>query len=291
MTRIKPVIAINSWGADIDLDYDERTDRITWNPKQANHLWFDRREVHPDWEMLSDFVRLNRWLPRRILPYIRNRGVLGICEHNLPASHSLSSLYMFEGEAAVRCNPSGWPNQCWEPLETWRQLSRLMQALWRIGYNLRENVLGQPEDWRIVFSGNPNVVVLLNQTTIPVKNWKIGQEYVEPVWEREVNIEWQIIENAIRVFFSWGGVGISFRKTEGQSSVVLDSPGLFGALAIELMYSLFSEHRLETCSACGRIYFPIRAPRPGEESYCSDPECKKVMKQRIAKKYRKRRKA
>ena len=49
-------------------------------------------KVHPGRSMLDDFIRLHNAQPDQILKYAMRWGVLGICKHGLPASHSYPSF-------------------------------------------------------------------------------------------------------------------------------------------------------------------------------------------------------
>ena len=57
-----------------------------------------------------------------------------------------------------------------------------------------------------------------------------------------------------------------------QPTLVLSSPGLFGALAIQLLLAMQRSDGVATGSSCGRAYTPVRRPKQHQRRYC--PECR-----------------
>jgi hypothetical protein len=63
-----------------------------------------------------------------------------------------------------------------------------------------------------------------------------------------------------RVVFTWGGE---------RPHVLVGNNGVFGNLAVQLMWAVTARRGASLCSGCGLTYQPKRAPRLGESHYCA----------------------
>jgi hypothetical protein len=97
-----------------------RRDRVCWRPARPSSEFpgftyaYAKRTPGPG--LLEQFVALGDAPDEEILRYARHWGVLVICRHGLPASHS------------EQCKPMSLPDQdryvFWEPVTSWRYFAR-----------------------------------------------------------------------------------------------------------------------------------------------------------------------
>src|ERR1035437_8026678 len=140
-------------------DIDRPVDGTSWGiPKRIEvrdgRLYWDiypQREIRPSAGMFEAFYNLADGPIERIRAFALKYGVLRICEHGLPCSHTAA--------ASDPCYPLGWRDSrpdgslhCWDPLETWTTLARQAQALTLVADRLLQAKVGRPEDWRTIYS-------------------------------------------------------------------------------------------------------------------------------------------
>jgi hypothetical protein len=223
------------------------------------------KEVRPGVGMLARFVDLHHQRDEEILKYAKKWGVLGICKHSLPCSHTqfAYSILAPRHKNAEWCMPRAVPGRKhWyaDPIEVWRLLSKQMATFQQLGAELNQDRPGDETVWRIlpgnlasrpwrsVSSARKFLALLLNL-------WlEIGQ--VRPVidWSTE-KAGWQLSFNAVSI------------------------PNLFGFLAFNLVLSI-SRRELAFCSSCRKSYPPDRRPNPSRRNYCET--CGKKAAQRDA---------
>jgi len=202
--------------------------------------------------MLDAFVRIRDG--DEALRFAQRYGVLGICEHGLPASHNPPPFFPGLGHKQTWCYPRGLTGGlAREPVERWLRFARQANSLSRIAAAAHRNEAINPDDWRIVFedfedmtaapenldAARANLTMLLDQWWLPLGN--------------------------VRPSFSWlDGPEPAFRLRSGGYA--------FGVLAVQLMMAVGNAHALALCSGCGNVYMRQgRKPQAGRRNYC--PEC------------------
>jgi hypothetical protein len=109
-------------------------------------------------EPLRSFIALDGADGKRIARFAQRWGVLGICEHGLPASHN-TGVHVYFGSplwdktARVEYQKSCFPMQLSdglysEPLAEWRFWTELANRIVRIGADLQSNQPGKTSDWQ-----------------------------------------------------------------------------------------------------------------------------------------------
>jgi hypothetical protein len=229
----------------------------------AIHWNLDRvKEVRPGAGLLVDFVQLSDWEEKRILEYARKWGVLGICCHHLPCSHS---NYPFGGQFGVQsCRPFSSHRRGYlsaDPIEDWRRLSRRVRAVQDLGAHLNQGKTGAKLDWTLVTS---NDWIKSEKRTVAEGRLALAQE----------------LNNCLSI----GQVrpGVSWDRKKGQWQIEFGAhsvPNLFGLISLNLLLSI-SGRDLVICSSCPRSYVPQRRPDPGRRNYC--PVCSHRAAQRDA---------
>ena len=107
--------------------------------------WKKIRVVRPSRGMLDQFLSLANANAERICSFARKSGVLAICIHEKPTSHSLDC------DMAPCPEIDGWS----EPLDRWRYYARQFQAVLRIADRLNANQLGEKRGLGCARSGQP----------------------------------------------------------------------------------------------------------------------------------------
>jgi hypothetical protein len=103
-------------------------------------------------------------------------------------------------------------------------------------------------------------------------------EYRRAVEEREKgrlaeSFEFQriVLAGAVNYWLRLGGVRPRFTWVPDRPLVHLDGDGLFGALAVQILFDCSRTDGLAVCSSCGTPFLPgPRRPRRDRNTYCSD---------------------
>lgn len=225
-------------------------DRLLWSSD-------DYREADPK-GMLEAFIRIGD--AADVLRFAGRFGILGICEHGLPASHNPAP----PGYPTVRfwepCRPLGWMDgngECWEPLDRWFFFAGEARALLNIAENLRRGLAGSPDDWRAIYANHPKESVDELCEALG-RSVKAGRHYISfLLWE----------------WLTWGNLkpALHWPTDETQPSLVMQTGGTFGFLGLELLSALTGAHSIAACSGCGTPYLAERRPRPDRRNFC--PAC------------------
>lgn len=214
-----------------------RRDRICWTPEPG-------REILPGRRMLTAFMGLGDKPAEAVLGFAKKYGVLGLCEHDVPASG--------HGDCVAR----GWRTpQCWEPVEVWHMFAREALALTRIAGRLLQGQTGRAEDWQVVYGRTKR-----NGERIP---W----------WQQHLDVERVKVAMVANEWLSLGRVRpvVDWRHSHKKPSVRLGGHGLFGALALQLALAVGQSPGFAICVHCRQEYPPTaRRPKAGQRNFCLD---------------------
>lgn len=216
--------------------------------------------------MLDGFRRLGNAAPEKILAYAGRWGVLGICEHGLPASHRPLRL---TDPAMPTCEPLHLPagdyDEHYDPLSGWHFLASATQALLNIAARLHNGNVGQAEDWRAVYANSP---------AMP-GGWP-------DFWDRRPrsrDVDIMELCNRVDDWLEMGNVRPTLSRLawldKGAPELEFGSTwrdgALFGALALQLALAIGRVDGLAVCTACRVTYIPRRRCNPSRHNFC--PEC------------------
>jgi hypothetical protein len=198
--------------------------------------------------LISKFADLANSGSEEVLAFAKKFGVLGLCKHQLPASHSKTSI-LTKNKTDSICQPLGE-----ESINLWWDFARNAQAILRISLALRLNSRTRKEDW---------LVLLANQ------------EKDLPTTKKT---EKQLIENSINLWLDLAGIKPQFNlEDETWYLAYPDSNSLFAELANQLMMKTGKIEGIVTCSECNRSgplselgTYRSRKPRSGTRFYCDD---------------------
>jgi len=211
------------------------------------------REIRPPKGLLLRFIGLHDKGARAFLRFAQNWGVLGLCEHGLPATHD------------PYCSMSQR-----EPVERWRSLSVQARAI----LNLRDtlNRGGRPSastsDWDLALSfaahlGDAWAKTLTELTASGASGLYRGFH------QNELSQCVQAWLDAARI-----GPRVTWNRQEKHYQITLKPsqfwrPNLFAHLAMELMLAVADVERLAICSGCGGAYTPSgKRPAECKRSFC-----------------------
>lgn len=196
-------------------------------------------DTHPENDgLLSGFLQLAEAsaTPEDVLAYARRYGLLLLCEHGRPWTHTLPYC------PAV-CHREG------EPVEAWFQLARRLRALLAVAAALREGKTSRDADFELAFGfewPGDERWPLLDQSELAAATNELLEEFgatIELIWPPDA---------------------------QGPQLAVA-AHGLARNLARQTAFFVVDSRGLWVCTGCGRPYRPERKPR-SENHYC--PSCR-----------------
>jgi hypothetical protein len=224
----------------------------------GGHDW--PRDVDPR-RMLDRFIRIRSGAD--VARFAGRYGVLGICEHGLPASHSPTPQPLPKSGTATWCYAIGFfDTPQWEPIERWFHFARQAETLVQIAAALHTAVMPSQDLWAGAFAG---------YATMP---------YTTEPWDHathrftlaECVNEWLALGNA-RPRFAWHA---------GDEAPAFElGGGTFATLALQLALAVAGQQALAICDGCQIPYTRERKPQTGRRNYCAD--CGPRMAARIRK--------
>lgn len=215
--------------------------------------------------LLADFLQLGDASDLAICGYAKKWGVLQICKlHNLPASHNVASPPSKETAWFCQCKlrliNEGRGLSYGEPCEAWRKYARQAQAILSLAAQLREGNPGPLQDWQVL---RPKKLI---------EEWLTdkGSTKNQKVFEGRLQVSFEL-----KTWLGLGNVGFAPYWGEADPIVLFGNRRLFGALALQLLFTVSRTEGFAFCSSCGQCYPPEkRRPRPDQRRYCK--RCKKV---------------
>ncbi len=232
-------------------------------------------------EVLNTFLQLGSATPEAILDFARSWGLLRLCKHGLPATHSHSpygSVYFGEDSAYVLerypyCRPLGTSalddNQGYEPISDWRQISRMAKALIDIVAKLNQDELGREDDWNVLYERST-----MNRIGQNIVQQRLDCVSVVNTWLRVADLKPQLVYDWNPFDHEWKSMKVADtpRLREGThirfETDHFRGSSLFAHLACQLM-TIALGHGVAVCSACGKMYGPRkRKPKHGQNNYC-----------------------
>jgi hypothetical protein len=284
---------------------ERRGDSLYWQRST------ERRSV-PLKPLIWSFARVES--DAAIQRFVEKYGGIGICEHNLPASHHRLAL----GDDSLRwqglepkCPPCSPQRDRWgawrEPLEVWRGFANEARCLLHLTEAFRKGEedaasydalrsaiwpdLGAESGWAQSAGIDPT-------WSIPVTVPNVDDPGIELYGEMVcgwVSDRWLCLGN-VRPKLTV----VQDNELGPRTELSTSGEELFGALAIglaaevsRLVAAAPKPHLFEdvSCTACGRWYVPARRPSPGRRNYCPEPECRRTAANRDAQRDRRQRQA
>jgi hypothetical protein len=270
-------VAQAEWRAPCGVELDDERDCLLYPMNRAHE-----RRIRAGAGLLEGFISLADAPPQVIRNFARRWGVLALCRHGLPMSHNgVRSNPDKQEIASWGCAPiladGGWDTLL-EPLEPWRRLSGAARGMLNVGASLRDGRPGTISDWRSIDGAFFKAAVLYTVRTgrdlPPVDSRETWRALLEQVpLGRDVEFDravlGQLLNDGLRM-----GMARPFIDWDEQSPrITLAGDGLFGALAVQLLFAASSARGLATCTFCGQPYVPTRRPRSDQRRFC--PSCRR----------------
>lgn len=218
-------------------DYDENPGRDKWETSVVG--------------MLDAFIRLTK--PQDVVRFAERWGVLGLCEHLVPAIHNSPGMYGMSG-----CKVLGPPKTryYWEPLESWFFYARTARsvlnaaAALQAGHEPPVELMDELKAW---------ISTVRQEPDLPPLDWWVKASAAEH------------LELLVNFWLHLGGVKPRIRLSTTPPTFAF-RVGAFGAIGMQLMQSITRTQGLTLCSSCGYPYPRSgRRVQAGRRNYC--PTC------------------
>jgi hypothetical protein len=245
--------------------------------------------------MLERFVKLHRSSDEEIFKYAKDWGVLQICIHGYPASHSRSSfadLYPFMDCEVV--NSPAYPGYCCEDVAQWRRFSLAADTTVQLAAKLSRSRFDEADPaWNLLVTRprqpglhQPKWIAALSRIfqdrleSHTEVDWKFGDLTLLYNIKRRLTKSEKLqgargfLAREIQTWIRIGDAGLScYCEPNGAWRMTFSGSNTFGILALQLMFKIANADGIVICSTCSRPYLPNkRRPSAGRANYCD--ECK-----------------
>src|SRR6266542_6970364 len=277
-----------------------RVDAIGHPQPEPTLIWSsepDLLEAHAGPGLLEGFLKLGNAANEAILRYARRWGPLWLCGHVLPMAHEDGCWTVHEIEERDG-DPSGAIIWWQEPISGWRTVSRDAGAVVRIARQLHNGQFGRHDDWESMLY-LPEVMRQLLYAKFAeegVDEAEVDAYGVDDVDEREddfevltprqrrlverlmmsrlyesVEFQRDVLSEVLNYWLTVATVRPRLHWSGGKPEIQLGGGGLFGALAVQLLFECARTDGLAVCTSCGTPFLPAaRRPRRDHNAYCSD---------------------
>jgi hypothetical protein len=141
-----------------------------------------------------------------------------------------------------------------EPVAQWQAWATVFRLVVTLVAAVRNNEIGRPDYWRLLLNRDSAPPASLDEAT-------------------------RLLTDQLQKFLY---VGLVLPKVDlARPRITFQGPGLFGALAAQLLLVAAGTRALAWCTECRLPYVPDRRPAPERRTYCPDC-CKRGFPQRDA---------
>ncbi len=223
-------------------------------------------------------------------------GVLGLCEHGLPATHQPLRLGVEGLQSTAMCEPrieDGWGI---EPLDRWRHFAGQAAAFMRAAAALSARPVRRvgDKDWEALESlFPPGMQMTLASDPKEGEGRQSKRRLVVELPQsgavERINVripttsEWKLAY-AMRRWLELGDVRLVF-DWRGTAGIGYAARSLFGALGLRLALVISKNRSIKVCQYCTAPYVPVARERVVTQC-CNSEACKRA---RIAANQRRRR--
>lgn len=235
-------------------------DELVWRWEDKVKSTPLRREAQ-GFGLLVEFMNLADAPVETVLAFARKWGVLEICKHGLPSTHSPRHADISYGRW---CFPFDYTDtkHFYEPISYWHFYARQMRALLNIALRLKQGVPGLVEDWKVA-----HLLGLDQKSEVEI----LGEDLFAELYGSNVKDDRVFVLRMLDYWLSIGHVRPRLVWDDDKCSVSFDNT-LFGMLAMQLMLEISSSGGIGFCHGCGKSYAPKRRrPKVGQRNYC--PKC------------------
>lgn len=232
---------------------------LVWRVNKTGVL--PHRYAQPGGQLVFDFAQLSESPEKVIHKFASRWGMLAADsgEHPLPIEAPVapdmpaSNVFSFT-------LLQGWTDGVFtEPLDRWRQLSRVARALLNIATFLHNDEFGRRKDWDVLYPAFAD----------DDSRWQHQGGY--PTREEAMGLEWSRLRDPVTRWLQRADVRPRlFFGAPGKPTITLGGRALYGALGVQLLFAICRTHGMAVCSGCGKSYPRERRAAHGRRNYCGD---------------------
>ncbi len=266
---------------------------------EGNNLVYSARAVRTylntdkPFEPLQSFLALEGEGSSRIASFARRWGVLGICEHGLPASHNPGFNTFIDtpgwnliaqDEYRRNCNPVEQSSAVWyEPLDAWDFWIRQASMIVRLGADLHVNRPGKSEAWQAMGYKPESYTGF----TAKGQSVRLTAEPKIPSLPPPIPIGRMLVAQYVNDWLAITGVRPLFFWEDGEPAFCLGSEGvdtLLATLGVQILLLINKSSGYAFCSNCGRPFLLRHRQSVARNIYCDSPHCGTAAARREAQK-------
>lgn len=272
MVGTDPRLHVGQWVVPSDVEPDGHG--IKWRVVDGGG---DGTEMGP--KMLERFIGLADADALTVARYARRWGVLRLCEHGLPETHTVDLGWYLDRPISGGRGPcayvgSGEPGWWHEPLQAWHSFARQAEAVVSLAVALRRDSLGDARTWATVPDYPVEVVEPpVHHTPGPLD---FGQEWLAQPLPTPESVEEgrRVLGQVVDQWLRWGQVRNRLHWDTAEPTLTVQPHGLFGAIAMQVASRVTGRAALAICHNCGSLYAPKKRPDPNRRNYC--PDCREA---------------
>jgi hypothetical protein len=261
----------------VELEHTQRgIPYLSWSDAKPGTTIFGGR---PGSGFLEGFIELGSATDETILAFARRWGMLLICRHAVPATHSPDPWPVYQDPSGffgkdsssllsgisdgcrpislsssryARSSDHANPLRHIEPISSWRLFSDRFRSMLNIAALLHRGQRPTEDHWEPLAARPPE-----------------SGEVDDLLWPK-ANLA-QNVDDMLRL----GNVRFGYEWIDGSApQITYGTPAMFSGLALQLTLAVARADSPATCSACARIYVPERRPNAARRNYC--PVCREA---------------
>lgn len=206
---------------------------------------------------LDEFMQIAKAEGNEIRQFAQQWGVLNLCEHERPYTHSWRLLTRSSGRSA--CIPS-----LAEPLRIWRKLARKAADTLAAAIRLQNDEPASEEELSEA-RGLPSWALKLNSDVRAPEGYEMERKHERADHILRVLEEW----------LSWSSLRLLPRYNGAVFGLEFEHRNLFDLLTAQLIMAVAKAATLGLCAHCGRPFPLERRRKPGQRTFCPDASCQK----------------
>jgi hypothetical protein len=221
--------------------------------------------VYPKEDLLEAFLKFaeKNATSEQILDFARQYGVLELCEHHLPRTHSDIFITISASTVRAGCRPlscPGKPAYAQEPIRGWKALAHRFRAILQIAALLHQDKPAPLRAWKAITSMGAGT---------GRKDWLALHEYeAKPASER-LGIHRALFNRVINWLLQMANVRPWFWWSKDGNGIEFGGVGLFGHLVLQLVLAVSRKDGFTFCTVCSQAYLITRRPARNRRNYCS----------------------
>lgn len=262
-----------------------KEDNLVWGSSDGDYGWHYPTAVSHQ-EILDSFVQIQN--AGDVKKFARRFGVLELCEHGLPATHSPSPLWITGPHRFI----PGWnmelaPQEKWpycvatrnESLTQWLAIAQYLKEILLAVLTVRNDE--DEDDIKHVVTKalniRHNIVTHLEEDPWSLLTSLMPRKMEELTGKQTIiGFGKKLCAYMISELLQWGGVTTSLVWSNSEESRLSFNNGLSGALALDLAAVSSKAHSVANCTICNRPYLPSRKPQEGRRNYCGQEGCRRT---------------